>query len=242
VLRSSIETDGPARHRPAVVLASLAATFQVVRSFFAFGFVLTACTMDFDVFQPRGAGTDAADGTRASDAMSAEGPSDAAIDSTTDASNDTVPDTSSDRSNDSTDAPGATDASDAAIPCTEVGAVSFGGHCYFALGSTSSFAAASSACTNLGAHLVTISSSAESSAVTPISTNVDRWMGLSKNASDPATDASYRFVTGEARGGYSNWSSGEPNGSGDCVRAKAGGIQWADDVCTNLHDAICERE
>jgi hypothetical protein len=206
--------------------------------------------MNFDAFQPRGAGTDAADDTRASDARSAEGTSDAAIDSTTDASNGTVPDASSDRSTDasdapSTDGPGATDgsdASDAAIPCTEIGAVSFGGHCYFALGSTNSFAAASSGCTNLGAHLVTISSSAESSAVTPIITNVDRWMGLSKNASDPATDASYQFVTGEARGGYSNWSPGEPNGSGDCVRMKAGGSQWADDGCTNLHDAICERE
>jgi hypothetical protein len=179
--------------------------------------------------------------------MPAEATSDAAIDSTTDASNDTAPDTSSDTASDapSTDGPGATDgsdASDAAIPCTEIGAVSFGGHCYFALGSTNSFAAASTACTTLGAHLVTISSSAESTAVTPISTSVDRWMGLSKNTSDPATDASYHFVTGEARGGYSNWSRAEPNGSGDCVRMKAGGVQWADDACTNLHDAICERE
>jgi hypothetical protein len=78
--------------------------------------------------------------------------------------------------------------------------------------------------------------------VTPISTTVDRWTGLSKNASDPAMDASYHFITGEARGGYSNWFPGEPNGSGDCVRMKAGGVQWADDPCTNLHDAICERE
>ena len=168
--------------------------------------------MDFDAFQPRGGGTDAADGTPASDAMSAEGASDAAIDSTTDASADTAPDTSSDTSTDasddqSTDAPRAADggdASDAAVACTEVGAVSFGGHCYFALGSTNSFTAAGSACTTVGAHLVTITSSAESSAVTPISTGVDRWMGLSKNAADPATDASYQFVTGEARGTYSN--------------------------------------
>jgi hypothetical protein len=190
--------------------------------------------MNFNAFEP----------------MSAEETSDAAIDSATDASNGGVPDTSSDRSTDATDVPstdgpgttGGSDASDAAIQCTEVGAVSFGGHCYFALGSTNSFAAAGSACTSLGAHLVTISSSAESNAVNPISTNVDRWMGLSKSASAPATDASYHFVTGEARGGYSNWSPGEPNGSGDCVRMKAGGAQWADDGCTNLHDAICERE
>jgi hypothetical protein len=222
----------------------------VVRRFFVLGFVLTACAMDFDAFQPRGGGTDAADDTPASDTMSAEGASDAAIDSTTDASNDTTPDTSSDTSTDasddpSTDAPRATDGgddSDAAIPCTEVGAVSFGGHCYFALGSTNSFAAANSACTSVRAHLVTITSSAESSAVTPISAGVDRWMGLSKNTTDPATDASYRFITGEARGAYSNWFPGEPNGSGDCVRMKAGGVQWADDGCTNLHDAICERE
>jgi hypothetical protein len=217
--------------------------------FFVFGFVLTACAMDFDAFQPRGAGADATDETPASDATSAEGASDAAIDSTTDAANNKAPDTS-DTSTDasdgpSTDAPGATDggdASDAAIPCTEVGAVSFGGHCYFALGTTNDFDAASSACMAVSAHLVTISSSAESTAVTPISTSVDRWMGLSKNAADPATDASYQFITGEPRGTYSNWYPGEPNGSGNCVRMKAGGVQWADDDCANLHDAICERE
>jgi hypothetical protein len=218
-----------------------------VRGCFVFGFVFTACTMNFDAFHPEGAGTDAASGSPA-DAMSGEGASDATTDApdgsastSSDASTDANDAASTDGAS-TTDATSGSDASDAAIPCTEVGAVSFGGHCYFALGSMNSFAAASSACTNLGAHLVTISSSAESSAVAPISTNVDRWMGLSKSASDPATDASYQFVTGEARGGYSNWSPGEPNGSGDCVRMKAGGIQWADDGCTNLHDAICERE
>jgi hypothetical protein len=221
-----------------------------VRRLFVFGFFLTACAMDFDAFQPRGGGTDTTDATPASDATAAEGASDAAIDRAADASDDRAPDTSSDASVDasdgpSTDAPGSTggdDASDAAIPCTEVGAVSFAGHCYFALGSTNSFDAASSACMAVGAHLVTISSSAESTAVTPISTGVDRWMGLSKSAAAPATDASYQFITGEPRGTYSNWYPGEPNGSGNCVRMKAGGVQWADDDCANLHDAVCERE
>jgi hypothetical protein len=120
--------------------------------------------------------------------------------------------------------------------------VSFGGHCYFALGSTNGFTAASNACKAVGAHLVTISSSAESNAVAPLSNGVDRWMGLSKAAAAPATDASYLFITGEARGSYSNWAAGEPNGSGNCVRMKAGGVQWGDDVCTTLHDAVCERE
>jgi hypothetical protein len=202
--------------------------------------------MDFDAFEPREGGSGAADDAAESDAISAEAASDAAIDSTTDASHDKAPDTSTDASDEpSTDAPSATDggdASDAAVPCTEVDAVSFGGHCYFALGSDNSFDAASSACMAVGAHLVTISSSAESSAVTPISTSVDRWMGLSKNAAAPATDASYQFITGEPRGTYSNWYPGEPNGSGNCVRMKAGGVQWADDDCANLHDAICERE
>ncbi|MGH7438399.1 MAG: C-type lectin domain-containing protein [Polyangiaceae bacterium] len=223
-----------------------------MRACFVLALVLTACTMNFDAFRPGGAGTDAAVDRAVPGAMSADGASDTAIDSTSDASDDTTSissdasiDTSDAASTDgasTTDATDAADGSDAAIRCTETGAVTFGGHCYFALGSTNTFAAASSACTAVGAHLVTITSSAESSAVTPINTSVDRWMGLSKNAADPATDASYHFVTGEARGGYSNWSPGEPNGSGDCVRMKAGGAQWADDGCTNLHDAICERE
>jgi hypothetical protein len=227
--------------------------FEVVRRLFVLGLVLTACAMNFDAFEPPGRGTDSA-GT---DAIPTEGAGDApidapsAVDATADASSDaTTPDTSGETS---TDAPGDTsvdaprtsdagDASDGAVPCTEVGAVTFGGHCYFALGSTNGFTAANSVCASVRAHLVTLTSAAESNAVAPISSGVDRWMGLSKNTSDPPTDASYRFITGEARGTYSNWFPGEPNGSGDCVRMKAGGVQWADDGCTNLHDAICERE
>lgn len=211
--------------------------------------------MNFDAFHPGEADTDAAGLTPMSDATSAEGASEAATDSTTDATDDTAS-ASSDASTDAhdaasadgagtTDASDATaknDASDAAVACTEAGAVTFGGHCYFALGGTNAFNAASSACMAVGAHLVTISSSAESSAVATLNTSADRWMGLSKMTSAAATDASYHFITGEARGGYSNWATGEPNGSGDCVRMKAGGVQWGDDVCTNLHDAVCERE
>jgi hypothetical protein len=223
------------------------------------GFVLTACTMNFDAFHPGEASTDAAGVTPPSDATSAEGASEAASNSTTDAPEDTASassDASSDAAADAhdaasgdgggmTDAADATaknDASDAAVPCTEVGAVTFGGHCYFDLGGSNAFNAASTACMAVGAHLVTISSSAESSAVATLGTTADRWMGLSKMTSAAAADASYHFITGEARGSYSNWATGEPNGSGDCVRMKAGGVQWGDDVCTNLHDAICERE
>ena len=93
-----------------------------------------------------------------------------------------------------------------------------------------------------GAHLVTITSSAESGAIGSISPGVDRWIGLSRTAVAPAVDSSYQWITGEPRAGYSSWSPGEPNGSGTCVRMKAGGVQWADDGCTDQRDAICERE
>jgi hypothetical protein len=208
--------------------------------------------MNFDAFHAGEAGTDAGGVTPLSDATSSGGASEAATDSTTDAPDDTA-NGSSDAAIDahdaaSTDGSGMTDvaakndAADAAVACTETGAVTFGGHCYFVLGSTNAFNAASAACMAAGAHLVTISSSAESNAVATLSTSVDRWMGLSKMTTAPATDASYHFVTTEPRGSYSNWAAGEPNGSGDCVRMKAGGVQWGDDACATLHDAVCERE
>jgi len=188
------------------------------------GLWLTACSLNFDAFDPQSGGADAAHDVSDDSADAMPG-----MDASVDASSSDV------------EAGVALDA-DATGPCNGPGAVSFAGHCYFALGANQDFTTATSTCVAGGAHLVTITSSAESGAIASINPGVDRWIGLSKAAAAPPVDSSYQWITGEARAGYSNWSPGEPNGSGNCVRMKAGGVQWADDECTNLHDAVCERE
>jgi hypothetical protein len=131
-------------------------------------------------------------------------------------------------------------ATDGAVPCTEPNAVMFGGHCYFELTTLQDATTAKTNCTNAGAHLVTITGSAEEAAVAPIDAGSERWIGLFRTAGQPV-DANYAWVDGESRAGYADWSPGEPDGSGQCVRLEADGT-WGDDPCTNMHPAICERE
>jgi hypothetical protein len=183
-----------------------------VRRLLIFVFALTGCTQDFGVFDP--VTGDASGDAAANEAGSDAAKGDASADSST---------------------------SDGSVACTETGAVTFGGHCYFALGNSQSWTGASTACNAAGAHLVTITSSPEETAVAPISSGGSRWIGLSRATSDPATDASYKWITGESRAGYSDWSPGEPSGTGPCVRMRSSS-QWGDDTCSNQRDAICERE
>jgi len=93
---------------------------------------------------------------------------------------------------------------------------------------------------NAGAHLVTITTSAEQTAVIALGSGTERWIGLFRN-SGAAVDTSYTWITGEGRNGFSAWSSGEPNSSGQCVRLLATGL-WADQDCTLSLASICERE
>lgn len=126
------------------------------------------------------------------------------------------------------------------VACTESGAKTFGGHCYFALSGNRNWDSGRTGCTGVGAHLVTISSAAEESFVETISGGSDRWIGLSRPSGSPVVDASFSWVTGEAFS-FKAWASGEPNDSGLCVRIRTGG-QWSDTSCNNTNTAICERE
>jgi hypothetical protein len=98
----------------------------------------------------------------------------------------------------------------------------------------------STTCQAAGAHLVSIGSAEEQAAVAAISSNQDRWMGLSRPTVSLPLVASYVWVTAEAST-YAHWASGEPNGSGECVRIQQQGT-WADNSCSTLALAICERE
>ncbi len=129
---------------------------------------------------------------------------------------------------------------DGAAPCTETGALQFGGHCYFLVTTPASAQAAQTTCTGSAAHLVTLTQSGEQTAVAALGAGTERWIGLFRMNGQPI-DANYAWVTNEPRAGFSDWSPGEPNGSGQCVRLLATGL-WADDNCQNTHAFICERE
>lgn len=152
----------------------------------------------------------------------------------------------------------ATDAgakADAAAPCTDSGAISFNGHCYFALTTSMSFTDAQTACAAAnGAHLATLTSAAEESAASAIDSGNERWIGLRRQPGTAANDASYAWVTPEPRNGFSNWdqAKNEPDGScpncgntghdAECARELSNGAGWADDDCTATHQALCERD
>lgn len=147
-----------------------------------------------------------------------------------------------DASRDATDAA----ADVAASTCPDPGSIAFGGHCYFLLADAKSWVDAKNACAAAGAHLVTLTSSDEQAAVAKLEPTLQRWIGLSRVDTSPATKASYEWVTGEPQS-YDNWYAKEPDGSGTCVRMKEDG-QWYDrpcDVVTPDSPAlrgICERE
>lgn len=100
--------------------------------------------------------------------------------------------------------------------------------------------AASTSCQAAGAHLVTIESTEEQTAVAAIAPNQDRWIGLSRPAGSAMMASSYAWITAEPAS-YAHWGLGEPNFTGECVRMMQGGT-WADNPCTTSYNALCERE
>lgn len=139
--------------------------------------------------------------------------------------------------------------SDAPVACTEPGAKTYNGHCYFRLETPRNWTAAEAACVAAGGntHLVAITTDGEQTFVqTNFASGVgvgDRWIGLARKATDPSTKASFKWVTGEVST-FDNWNTGEPNGSGACARIIAGvvgGGRWADRSCDQVMQPICER-
>lgn len=132
--------------------------------------------------------------------------------------------------------------SDAANGCTETGALTYTGHCYFAVTGNFDFDGAKALCITKGAHLATITSTGERDVVRQVGNARERWIGLSRPSASSASDASFQWITAEPRAGFADWSTGEPNGSGLCARLHTGISDWGDDPCSNGRDALCERE
>jgi hypothetical protein len=129
-------------------------------------------------------------------------------------------------------------------------------HCYLVVHDMATFDDARTHCSDLGAHMVTLSSQDENDFVWSLDTN-EHWIGATDGKGPKETGpGTYFWVTGEPFT-YSDWSAGQPNasttscgsanGGGDCYEHCAfqwsggnKGGEWNDRYCSNTIDAICE--
>ena len=104
----------------------------------------------------------------------------------------------------------------------------YNGHSYYRSTSSATWTTARTNCTNMGGHLVTITSSGENSFV--FNTWPSGWIGFN----DEVVEGQWRWVTGEPVT-YTNWNSGEPNNAGneDYAQFVSGG-KWNDLPNTSL--------
>jgi len=98
----------------------------------------------------------------------------------------------------------------------------YGGHSYYRSTGNAYWTTARTNCSNMGGHLVTITSSGEQSFIFGLWPS--GWIGLT----DEVTEGTWRWVTGETYS-YTNWNNGEPNNSGneDYVQFVSNG-KWND--------------
>jgi hypothetical protein len=98
----------------------------------------------------------------------------------------------------------------------------YNGHSYYRSTGTATWTTARTNCSNMGGHLVTITTSGEQSFIYGLWPS--GWIGLT----DEVTEGTWRWVTGETYS-YKNWNSGEPNNAGneDYVQFVSNG-RWND--------------
>ena len=98
----------------------------------------------------------------------------------------------------------------------------YNGHSYYRSNGSMTWTNARQACTNMGGHLVTITSAAENNFV--FNTWPSGWIGFT----DEVVEGQWRWVTGESVT-YTNWNGGEPNNAGneDYAQFVSGG-RWND--------------
>jgi hypothetical protein len=98
----------------------------------------------------------------------------------------------------------------------------YNGHSYYRSTGNATWTTARTNCSNMGGHLVTITTSGEQSFIYGLWPS--GWIGLT----DEVTEGTWRWVTGETYS-YKNWNSGEPNNAGneDYVQFVSNG-RWND--------------
>lgn len=127
-------------------------------------------------------------------------------------------------------------------PCSGCATLATGGRVFQVCTRTMSWSAARSECMSMGYDLAVVDEAEYMALVSALmgagGFSVEFWIGLSRpGASAPLTWVDGTPVT------FADWSSGEPDGSGDCgaiQRGLTGTLGWVDDVCSESHDFICE--
>ena len=84
----------------------------------------------------------------------------------------------------------------------------YNGHSYYRSTGNAFWTDARTACTNMGGHLVTVTTSAENNFIFGLWPS--GWIGLT----DELTEGTWRWVTGETYS-YTSWNPGEPNNAGN---------------------------
>lgn len=84
----------------------------------------------------------------------------------------------------------------------------YNGHSYYRSTGLMTWTNARTACSNMGGHLVTVTTSAENTFIYGLWPS--GWIGLT----DEVTEGTWKWVTGEAYS-YTSWNGGEPNNSGN---------------------------
>ena len=98
----------------------------------------------------------------------------------------------------------------------------YNGHSYYRSTGLATWTGARDACTNMGGHLVTVTTATENTFIYNLWSS--GWIGLT----DEVTEGTWKWVTGEAYS-YTSWNGGEPNNSGneDYIQFVTGG-KWND--------------
>ena len=104
----------------------------------------------------------------------------------------------------------------------------YNGHSYYRSTGSMTWTDARTACTNMGGHLVTVTTAAENNFIFNLWPS--GWIGLS----DEAVEGQWRWVTGEPYT-WGNWNPGEPNNAGneDYIQFVGNG-KWNDLPNTSL--------
>jgi hypothetical protein len=124
-------------------------------------------------------------------------------------------------------------------PCADANGRAWGdnGHCYFPLSVMNSWYVSRDRCSELGAHLVSITSAEEQTFVNGLVGSSARWIGLARFGA-PA----FSWVDGAVMT-YENWENGAPTLATEAAAAvRSDTFLWFDDQVSQVHGAICERQ
>lgn len=142
-------------------------------------------------------------------------------------------------------------ASECTAQCScATGETSYGGHCYYTETASKTWSDARTSCQARGNgwDLVSIGNSSEKTHVNSqfsANSSQDLWLGFQESSnkwtwSNGSPSGQWKETGGGSTISYTNWTSGQPNDSGNnCAYISTGGT-WYDKSCANSKDSVCE--